>query len=77
MHHFESVGQSGEFSVGLDEIIPNLLEFHLLIARTLQQDDTEENRKEVIAGVAELTRDYPLYKEMREWLQPLELEAEA
>ena len=47
-----------------------------LIAQTLKSDDTEDVRNEVIAGVAELTRDFPLYQELRDFLPPLEMEAE-
>ena len=45
-----------------------------LIATTLKSEDTEDVRKEVIAGVAELTRDYPLYQELRDFLPPVVME---
>lgn len=50
---------------------PQIRQVALLIAKTLKSEDTEELRGEVIAGVANLTRQYPLYGEMREWLQPV------
>ena len=42
-----------------------------LIAYALKNEDTEENRQHVIDGVAELARDFPLYKELRDWLPPV------
>lgn len=47
-----------------------------LIAKTLKGETTEELQQEVIAGVAGLTRGFPLYKELRDYLPPLEMEAE-
>jgi glycine hydroxymethyltransferase len=43
-----------------------------LIAKTLKGETSEELQQEVIAGVAELTRDFPLYQELRDYLPPLE-----
>ncbi len=50
---------------------PQIRQVALLIAKTLKHEDTEELRNEVVAGVADLTRQYPLYREMRDWLQPV------
>jgi len=48
-----------------------------LIAQTLKADDADAVRSEVIAGVAELTGDFPLYQELRDYLPPVELEEKA
>lgn len=50
---------------------PQIRQVALLIAKTLKHEDNEELRNEVIAGVADLTQQYPLYGEMRDWLQPV------
>jgi len=47
-----------------------------LIAKTLKGETTEELQQEVIDGVAGLTRDFPLYQELRDYLPPLETETE-
>jgi glycine hydroxymethyltransferase len=44
-----------------------------LIADAVLKDNTEENRKAIMAGVKELAMMHPLYPEMREWLKPVEV----
>jgi len=56
---------------------PQLRRVAELIATALKNEDTEEMRGTVMGGVAELARDFPLYKEMRDWLPPVEMEEKA
>jgi glycine hydroxymethyltransferase len=43
-----------------------------LIGLVLKAPHDESVRAQVVAGVAEMTQAYPLYKELRDWLKPVE-----
>jgi glycine hydroxymethyltransferase len=47
-----------------------------LLAKALKDGNSEAVQAEVKHGVAELAASLPLYKEMREWLKPVEIAAE-
>jgi glycine hydroxymethyltransferase len=44
-----------------------------LIATALKNEPTDDIRKQVLDGIAELVRDFPLYQEMRDWLPPVDM----
>jgi glycine hydroxymethyltransferase len=48
-----------------------------LIADALVKENNETNQNAVRAGVKELVAMHPLYKEMRDWLKPVEIAEEA
>jgi glycine hydroxymethyltransferase len=52
---------------------PQMRQTANLIADALLKDDTEETRAAVIGGVKELADTHPLYRELREWLKPVEM----
>ena len=48
-----------------------------LIATALKADSSETVQAEVMGGVADLAGSFPLYKEMRDWLKPVEIVSES